>query len=244
MGRRGRKDEKGKAARSWLSGKSGSTRRQQGLRSHGERSLLDVSRQHGGPADQIVVTLEQAGYDPSDMASIERGMTAFMAAQTIVMAALGGEATVDHGVQNGPLGGVVPEMIPLLEPRAMMEDAKGLVTIFKQDPELRQVRFNTVSATGWLNAVIHERPEGKEDANAWLDEIAAEFAAHGANRPVVEGLSEQLLKAAPRWVVRPAALRYIAAGYFFATMAEKDHGTNPLTAMLFRLSVWEPLEDQ
>lgn len=170
---------------------------------------------------------------------------AFMVAQTVAVAARGGETAGggDQGTQHGPPGGVAPEMIPLLEPRAMMEDTKGLSIILSEDPELRLVRFDAARAAAWLNAVTHERPEKEDEANAWLDQVAADFAADDANRPVVEGLRDHLLEAAPRWADRPADLRYLAAGVLFATMVETDPGTNPLTAMLFRLSLSEAFEE-
>lgn len=236
-----RKDRtKKKKSRSWLSGRS----RHTGQRLRSRYALADLPMLHGtaGPAAQVAATLEQAGYDPTDIRSFERGMAAFMAAQTVAMAAQEGEDGVSAGPAPGPIGGVTPEMIPLLETDAVMKDLAWLRQIFLEDPELKRVRFDAERATARLLEVQDERPEGAEEVAFWLDCIAAEFAADSANRPMVEGLTERLLQAAPRWRERPCGLRPLVAGYMLATMAKTDDGPNPLTAMLFRLSVDDALD--
>ncbi len=170
-------------------------------------------------------------------------MSAFMAAQRVAMAVLEHEDKGERLFRDGPVGGVVPEMIPLLEPQAMRVDLERLFDILKQDPALRQVRFDSRRAIAWLKRVMHERPKTDDEAAAWMDQVAAEFAADGANRKVVEGVIDHLLRAAPRWAEDPEDLRCLAAGIIFASVAMKDTDVNPLTAMLFRLAVDEAIEE-
>jgi hypothetical protein len=134
---------------------------------------------------------------------MERGTMAFMAAQTVALAARKAEAS-SNGQERDPgdevpfSGEVIPEMVPLLTASGLSEAMKGLLVLFTEDPALKRVRFDAEKAIHWLDSVSQERSAGTKESNAWLDQEAARFAAEPDNRTVLEDLGDRLLEAAPR----------------------------------------------
>lgn len=131
------------------------------------------------------------------------------------------------------------------------EDLSTLTRLFQEDPDLKEIRFAKHRLRDFLLQAA--RDEGGEDLPPeFYHGVKLRYLLEVEPPSALGDLTEQMLKAVPRWLDDPSALRSLALGVALEvlenTVEEEDPSDtgkeNPLYTTILELTIKDLLEDE
>jgi SEC-C motif len=142
------------------------------------------------------------------------------------------------GSQNNGLIPFGPAVIPrLTNSLALLDEFSTLAEMMLRDETLRTIRFDASKIEAFLAKASRADSLFLETGGRGLDDMAFRYAGETGEHTLLKGIEEKFQRAAAG-AKTAAELRSLAAGSFFSMAYEvQPDSDNPLTAMIFRLSL-------